>query len=105
MDICPRYVIKEDPEWWNSLIIAYNAYQAGFLMEAGGIGNQHALYPSLMYTLADEFAKVEKANEADKPNASSTQPRNPNAQTLFDKNRQVSPLARGNVPPARVRKP
>jgi len=45
---CPRRPILENPRMFNTVIRAYNQYQAGYLPHSGGIQDQHCMFPILM---------------------------------------------------------
>jgi hypothetical protein len=52
---CPLEGITDDAHHWMML---YGHYKNGFLLHAGGIGDQPYRYVSAMATLDAEFAKV-----------------------------------------------
>lgn len=75
---CPRHHLKEDPEWWQSMILTYNAYEKGFLPGNGGIDQQPTLLVPLMATISsaisdedelEQIARNKKQSLASKANA------------------------------------
>lgn len=54
--MCPRRHIKEDPDWWQSMIMTYNAYEKGFLPGSGGIDDQPHLLVPLMATISSAIS-------------------------------------------------
>lgn len=68
---CPWRFIKEDPEWWYSMITAYNAYEKGFLPSPGGTDAQPALFEPIMASIssaihAEEDYEREEGKRRDK---------------------------------------
>lgn len=58
---CPRRPLLEQPEWWPKLMLAYSAYKSGFLPQPGAMGQQHAMFPELMYwieTFLDHYGTM-----------------------------------------------
>jgi hypothetical protein len=55
---CPARVLLEDGPWFYKLVTAYNAYEKGFLPEAGGMDDQPAKFPVLMQLMQNAVNTV-----------------------------------------------
>jgi hypothetical protein len=58
--------MREDPDWWVSIVTTYNAYEKGFLPNVGGIDDQPSLLVPIMAIMTSAIHDEEELDRLTK---------------------------------------